>query len=243
MTCCFQRWLKQLPCKRIVNNYTPSVFVWGFLEKKKLTKKHPSNPTTQLDNFLSPVVRSTVMANYFLIETRRTDFHRLPHGQDERTGGRTWPWHQLLLPIGNSWYQYVLPRAVLQLQYTKFRLIKKSSRKTQLVFTGSREESLPFFSPLPSILLLWKIGAEKPSQCSFAGKERKNMELISNHSFSFNCVTYSSLNNPRPPSSHPLLHLCGTNASGFAPHCNRKLSHLKNNLPKWIWLFYTWSLM
>lgn len=31
------------------------------------------------------------------------------------------------------------------------------------------------------------------------------MELISSYSVSFNCVTNSSLNNPSPPSSHPLL--------------------------------------
>lgn len=90
----------------------------------------------------------------------------------------------------------------------KLTLSKRSSRKT-LIIIGSRDESLPFYSPLSSILFLWEIGVEKQSQCSFAGKERKNMELISSHSFSFNCVTYSSLNNPRPPSSHPLPHLFG----------------------------------
>jgi len=54
--------------------------------------------------------------------------------------------------------------------HTKLTLSKKSSRRTLLIFTGNRDESLPFYSPLSPILLFREFGLEKKSQLSFAGE-------------------------------------------------------------------------
>lgn len=117
-----------------------------------------------------PVFCSMVVVNCVtpsLAERRQTNVHKLPDGKDEQAMQQNITQAGInscfpLLTVDTSvYFLEQLFNSLTAAAHTKLTLSKKSSRKTLLIFTGSRDESLPFYSPLSPILLLCEIGVEK----------------------------------------------------------------------------------